>query len=85
METRVCNLDSVSAQVVVLIKSIVRKMTHERSKTSYQLSRASTRKTMEQGENMTPVQVMNKSKVNFPLEGGSVNGCKSCTKVLIDV
>ena len=73
METRVCNLDSVSAQVVVLIKSIVRKMTHERSKTSYQLLRASTRKAMEQGENMTPVQVTNKSKVNFPLEGGSVD------------
>ena len=48
-------------------------MTHERSKTSYQLLRASTRKAMEQGENMTLVQVTNKSKVNFPLEGGFVD------------
>ena len=28
---------------------------------------------MEPGKNMTPVQVRNKSKVNFPLEGDSVD------------
>ena len=72
METLVCNLDSISAQVVVLFKKTV-KIISRRSKRSYQLLRVSTRKAMEPGKNMTPVQVRNESKVNFPLEGGSVD------------
>ena len=68
----ICYLNSNSARVVVLDWNTV-KIFHRRSKRSHQLLRASTRKAMEQGENMTPEQVRNKSEVNFRLQGGSVD------------
>ena len=41
---------------------------------------------MEQGENMTPEQVRNKSEVNFRLQGGSVdvNPAQKC-KLMCDL